>query len=231
MRFTKELIDAAGHPWLPIEVINRAMDTLTGQRVATVRAADFIHSKLAWKLATLRQSYTYRLVDLGDATIEQWQQGNTLVSIVLARSFFETVAVAHWAVLGVERLAKDGDAAGLDEHVTQALFGAKDPYWQIADAAPAINVLTALEHMSKEMPEARERYERISDLAHPNAQGTFHFYGDPDRQRLAMNFSRDKRGRKEVLSHIVLFMLGAPWAVHKLGQLDALISPAAEMRL
>jgi hypothetical protein len=56
MRFTKELIDSAGHLWPPVEAINRAMDTLTGQRVAAVRAADFNHSKLAWKLATLRQS-------------------------------------------------------------------------------------------------------------------------------------------------------------------------------
>jgi hypothetical protein len=141
------------------------MDVLTKQRVAAVHVTgDRRRSKLAFKFTVLRQSFTYRLVDLGDGTIDQWQAGNTLVCIVLARAFFETVAVVDWISGNLRKLLDSRNVKGLDRLAMQGLFGAKSKFWQMGDTDSAINVLTALDHLSKELPEARDRYERISDI-------------------------------------------------------------------
>jgi hypothetical protein len=133
MRFTREFIAAAGFDWERPEAINQAMDVLTKQRVAAVHVTgDRRRSKLAFKFTVLRQSFTYRLVDLGDGTIDQWQAGNTLVCIVLARAFFETVAVVDWISGNLRKLLDSRNVKGLDRLAMQGLFGAKSKFWQWA---------------------------------------------------------------------------------------------------
>jgi hypothetical protein len=231
MRLTKEMVEAVGKKWEIADAINQAMDTLESQRLPRLDVVgDLQRSKIAFKYATIRQSFTYRLVDLGNSTLDELLAGNTLASIVLVRSFFETVAVVHSISRSANGFLESRDTTALDRFAMRVLFGARTDYWKIGDHDNAIQVMSALDHLTKELPEARERYERISEISHPNSQGTFQFYGKTEEGELVVEFSRDKRGPTQILAHVMTFMMGAPWAVRKMAELDEMIPRIADLQ-
>ena len=230
MRFTRETFEAAGGDWQAASKCNDEMDTLQNQRVSVLRlSGDLIRSKIAWKFAVLRQSLTYRLVDLSDATVAQWQEGNSLACIVLARSFLETVAVIHSVAGSARKALEERDLAALDRQAMRYSFGGRHPYWQFDDIGNPINVLTALNHLSQEIAPVRDFYERISEIAHPNSQGTHQFYSDVDKETVEVTFSREKRDRGAILPHLMAALTGLPWSLVKLAEIDAMISQIADL--
>lgn len=231
MRFTKELVDTAGGDWNDARMCNENMDTLAGQRVPTIElSGDLLRSKIAWKFTVLRQSLTYRLVDLGDAAISQWQEGNTLACIVLGRSFFETVAIVHSIAVSARKALDARDLGSLDKLAMQVSFGGRHPDWTSDGFGKAISVLTALDHLGGELPNARDFYERISELAHPNSQGTDQFYSTIDKKEIKVSLSRHKRGRTQILPHLMAVLVGVPWSLQKLAELDNMISQIADVQ-
>jgi hypothetical protein len=128
MRFQKDIIEASGGRWEEAQVINDALDTLTKQRIEELPLIrDLRRSKIVWKFATLRQCLTYRLVDLGDATIAQWSEENSLAAIILARSFLETTALIHSITERMKKALSLKDIRALDSLAMKESFGGKHP--------------------------------------------------------------------------------------------------------
>jgi hypothetical protein len=231
MRFTRELIEPTRLEWRFAADINKAMDALCDQRVQTLPVTEhIIRSKIAWKFAVLRQSFTYRLADLGNTTIDQWQQGNTLACIVLGRAFFETVAVLHHITRAMRRHLDSCNLEALNRLAMQGLFGGKNQRWQFGDTDEAINVLTAIKHMDKELPGALSHYGILSEIAHPNSQGGHQFYSTTDAERIEVTFSREKRAPADIIAHVAALMTGALWAVRKFEEFDAMIEEVADLQ-
>ncbi|MGE8941516.1 hypothetical protein ACO2I3_06360 [Leptospira interrogans] len=205
------------------------MDALTTQRVQTVtREGDLLRSKIAWKHAVLRQSLTYRLVDLGDAAISQWELGNGLASIVLGRAFLETVALVFFVAKRTEKMLAARDLDGLNQLAMQVTFGGRSPDWEFPDG-PAINVMTALDHMSKEVEGTRKHYESISEIAHPNSQGTQQFYARINHDTGDVTLSNEKRGLSVIRP--LLPAIGAGMlAAKKLAQIDDMVVQIADLQ-
>ncbi|MDK1375187.1 MULTISPECIES: hypothetical protein [unclassified Sinorhizobium] len=230
MGFTQSNIEGAGGDWELAATLNADMDALRSQRIQVLPlTGDLRRSKLAWKYAVLRQSLTYRLVDLVDAAVEQWGEGNSLACMVLARAFFETVAVVHFIEQSTRKALEAKDLGRLDQLAMQATFGGRSDYWRM-DNDPAISVMTALDKLSRELPRAREFYEHISEVAHPNSQGTHQFYSVTDTQRIEVTFSREKRNRGKILGHLMAALIGLPWSIQKLADIDALIPQIADLQ-
>ncbi len=230
MHFTKDMIEAAGGDWETASTVNDDMDKLRGQCVSVLPlSGDLRRSKVAWKVAVLRQSLTYRLVDLGDATISQWQESNSLACIVLARSFWETVAVVHYTAMGTRKAIDAKDLTEVNRLAMQLSFGGKHRDWRLGDWT-AVNVLTALDHMSRVLPPVRDFYEKMSEIAHPNSQGAHQFYSETNKELIETTFSRQKRGQSEILENILAALWGASWSLLMLNETDKMIREIADLQ-
>ena len=128
IRLPKKLVENAGGETEAVDHINGAFDDLEGmKRTSIARTGPLLRSKLAWKYAGLRMALIYRLADLGEATIREWCDENTLSSIVLARAFIETVAVVNWIVKKGGVALAAGSIVDLDALVMTTSFGTKIP--------------------------------------------------------------------------------------------------------
>ena len=230
MRFSEEQVLTVGGDVDAARKINTALSALANGRAESLELDDtLIRSKVAWKFASLRQSLTYRLVDLGEATIGEWSAGNLLASIVLARSFLETSALVHSVVKRLTKALDSCDIDVLDELATKELFGARLKEWVAENGIQATNVLSALDDMSEELYFMRSFYERMAETAHPNAFGVGQFYATIDKENIVVNYSRTKRSPGEIYGTLIVALIGAEWSVRKLQTYDRMVFEIADL--
>ena len=73
--------------------INAVLQRLAASRVACIEVeGELLKSKLAWKIASHRQSMLYRVVALASGSAASWNAFNPLCSILAARALIETIA-------------------------------------------------------------------------------------------------------------------------------------------
>lgn len=221
--FDRSTVEAAGVDWARAAAVNNGLMKLAAERLPQIDLSSevLVRSKLAWKLATFRQVLTYRLVDLCSASCEQWNSGSSLASIVLARSAFETCALVEYASHALVAPINAEDLAAIDDLVMTQLFGTRIKGWLEGGEFPrAMNVITAVQRLDKTIPGSEAHYDRLSDIAHPNSQGTHQFYATTDRATATVFFTRQRRSRAEVFSHVVAAVGTAQWARRRLLELD-----------
>lgn len=161
-----------------------ALEAIALARPAQLRARDLSRlSKLPFKAAFYRDSLLWRIEELGRAALRAYDEGDHVAGILLARGTIETVA-ALWEL---HRLVSDyrGDAIdALDEALMKMLMGSR-----VRDDRPASpNILTALDRMTKSLPDFRAIYDQLSEFAHPNDAGTASSFAKLDIVRLEATF-------------------------------------------
>jgi hypothetical protein len=224
MRFTEETVAAAGCDWDEASATNRDLDNLASQRVPVLPITNaIIKSKIAWKLSDLRLSMTHRLVDLAEAAIEQWEKGNLLAGVILGRALFETIAIVQSVCMGMRKGIENRDLNALDALAMRSLFGGK-----LANEE-ALNVLTAMGRLDKELPGAKDFYLRELEMAHPNSLGMHQFYSSIDGLKLEVSYSREKRTQKEMFPRLMVVLSALRWAVKKFDEMDLLVDEVAEI--
>lgn len=229
MRFKREQIVKSALDWDRAEEINLAFDELSASRLERHDLDETLEkSKLAWKFAVLRHSLNYRLVDLGEACMNTWSTGDHLAAIVLARAFLETAALLHSVCYRTERALETDSLESLDDLVMKESFGSRRRDWIQESGYEATNVMTALDHMGKEIEFARDFYEDISETAHPNSFGVHQFYSKIDKENFVVHFSRNKRSHDDVFSKVSLALYFSVWSLKKLDGLDKMIDEIAE---
>jgi hypothetical protein len=77
-----------------LKLINAVLDRLAAKRVQRIeRVGPLAQSKLAWKVATLKEALLYRVVALGKGCAVAWNRSDALGAALAARAFIETVAI------------------------------------------------------------------------------------------------------------------------------------------
>lgn len=231
--FGQEAVEVAGCTWSEAASINNAIGKLAEQRVAELNLNDqaLARSKLAWKLAVLRQSLTHRLVDLAVSTCQEWCRGNALSSIVLARSTFETCALVEYVAVRLAEPVEMENLQAINDLLMAQTFATKVKSWlESGDFPQATNILTAVSKLDKVMPGASAHYDRLSDIAHPNSQGTHQFYAITDKATATVTFSRDKRSKEQAFIVITAALGPVAWARRRLEELDDRVQQISEIQ-
>jgi hypothetical protein len=223
MRFDRALIDEAGGDWSLAHQSNLALDDLSAILVDEIDHADYLDSKSAWKFACLHQALSYRLVDLGEATIFLWANKRWLMSVIAARSVLETIALVHHVVSEVEKAVEAKDLVKLDEIAMQQTFSQKTG----DHGLPATHILKAIDQLAKVITGARDYYDRLSEYTHPNANGHYFFYADLDPDQHLTKFSRDKRGSSDTIAIIGLALVTLMFAQRRLAKMDEMLRDIA----
>lgn len=229
MRFTGEAFEAAGREVSEAEMFNKMLDELASRRMDRLPVSEaHLQSKVAWKYHVQQQAFVHRLCDLAEPAIDEWMRGRTLAALILGRALVETVAVLHVFVRETQRLTEDGDVAKLDDWVMKVLFGGRYKEW--GREYQAINVLTALDKLGKELDGVRDHYENLSEAVHPNAQGLGQFYSDTSTLPEYVDFSVRKRRPAEVLPPLTVSISLVGWALELMDLLDVLSPRIADLQ-
>ena len=150
--------------------------SLQTQLVPWIRPEPASHvTKAYYKLDSLRQVLLHRIVDLADSANALAEEGRILPAIVLTRSLIETVSALYYARKKARDAADKGALSAFDDDVMRLLLGSKSP--SPGREEKAVNVLTMVDHIAKEVDLFRVSYDEMCEFAHPNWSGAFGSYG------------------------------------------------------
>lgn len=128
---------------------------------------------LPFNAATLWQVLVHRVVDLGDAAVQQLEARSAVSATVLARAAMETTAL----LVTLERLLAQtvgtSDTADFEPRVMQLLFGGRTPDY----TTKAVNVLTQVDKVDGIYSGYRWWYDELSEICHPNYMGLLGTHG------------------------------------------------------
>lgn len=167
-------------------VVDGANEALAKMRDGRIRQIEpggkFIKSKLAWKLATLRQPLLYRVVALSESFAVNWNSQNLVGSYLPARALIETTALLLELDHDLERHILAQDLSAIDSLLMNSLFATRDAEWlDEHPEAKATNILTLIDRLDKrELNGIRGHYDLMSEVCHPNSLGHRLAFGEFD---------------------------------------------------
>ena len=146
-------------------------------------------SKTALKAYLIRAGLLHRMADLAGGAIDLYKQRKDLPALILTRSFFETFALFNYFIGKLKAAVADGKVQDTDEILMRLLFGSRD--W---DDLQAINVLTAIDQLDKDVAGVRKWYNDLCEIAHPNWLGTAGNYGKSGDSPYTLYFESPYKG-------------------------------------
>jgi hypothetical protein len=124
-------------------------------------------AKIPFKVALYRDSLMWRIDELGHAALAAYDQPQHVAAILITRGVVESVAALN-ALHHLVTTYPGGKLETLDDTLMKMLMGSR-----VRDDRPdAINILTAVDRLTKRVPTVRWLYDQLSEFAHPNDAGT-----------------------------------------------------------
>lgn len=139
-----------------------------------------------------RESVLYRFIELAESSYLLYKADLLVGAVVAARAAQETLAVAWFINSKLEHLSKTKDIAHFREIMERLIVG-----WSNDEEFPEkINVFKCIDSVDKKLEgKFREHYERLCEYAHPNYNGTFGAYGNPNPETLEVTLGKYPRSK------------------------------------
>jgi hypothetical protein len=147
-------------------------------------------AKLPFKALIYREALIWRMAELSQSALDSFDRNMLSSAILLARAAVETSA-ALWYLSAKLDAALQATAVGdIDSYLMRLAMGSKIN----RDIMPeAINVLTFVDCMDKDIEGFRHQYDFLSEYAHPNWAGTALLYSKDDPKNLWTDFGQNPR--------------------------------------
>ncbi len=153
-----------------------------------------LHGKTPQLYASI-EALKYRIVDLATDAILLFEHNRLLSCVVVSRSLFESVMLAHWANYQVkDYLDEKITIKELHEKLMLAVHASRSENTPLE----ARNILTIIKHLDKRENAERGReglgsiekiYGWLSGFSHANTNGAFLLYAKIDRSSLSIDLS------------------------------------------
>lgn len=192
--FKKETFKNIDVKWEEVEELNKSLEELKAYKQdRIVVKGSLAKSKIAWKIASLRQAYIWRLYELGESCSINWNNGHYIASLTLARGLIETGVMLCEFDENVQKGLENKDLNFLDKDVMKKTFSTRVE--ELLDEEReylATNILTFIKKKEKELKGLEFIYANLSECAHPNQFGHYQHYGELDRSNGTVTFSNGK---------------------------------------
>jgi hypothetical protein len=185
--------DVDGADWPAVEALNADLAQLQARRKATLpRQGALLASDTAWWSALFEQAALHRILALAGGTIALWRAGNPVAAALSARSLLESGAIILDAAQALHRLAAQGDTAGIAAYLLDRTFVTTPGHWidRARRTRPA-DLPRLLDEADRLSPGVRFRYDRLSEIAAPEALGQHAVFGAIDRTGTSATFALD----------------------------------------
>ena len=157
-----------------------------------------LKSKLPFKALSIRELLIHRVSELASAAVENFEKGRVVAGVSLTRAVMETVAVLFALDEQVTKFLQDKDAEDLDGFLMTTLMGSRSG----GDLPVAINILTLIDRLHKEVEGARTVYDALCEITHPNWAGLLGSFGTLDKPKYELQLGKrtNTRGNSTGLS-------------------------------
>ncbi len=200
--FDRRAVTAVSGDWEAAARLNAVLAGLQALRQPLVAREGALRTRTAWKVAVFRQAALYRLVALAAGAAANWNARNVLGAALAARALLEAAAVLQDSVQRLQRLAGEGDLAGIDALVTERGFAS--PVDGLAGAGAARGFDPALIGAGAGPDgSAREHYEALSGLCDAGALGQYRVFGEFDKAGTAVTFSAEAGYERGLFGHVL----------------------------
>ena len=148
-------------------------------------------AKLPWKALFYREALIWRMAELSRSAYENFENHRVVSAVVLTRAAAETFA-ALWYLWHKIAIAVQAAIVGdIDTYLMKLISGVKIPDDPVFPQA--INILTIIEKVDKEVKGFNHQYAVLCEYTHPNASGTTHSYLRHNREQLTTDFGLNSR--------------------------------------
>jgi hypothetical protein len=217
-----------------IDSVNRVNETLrqlAARRQPRVAKSGLLaQSKAAWKIAVYQQAVLYRAVMLAEGACAAWNGGNILSCFLTARALVETVAVVSDFEQQLLDALRSEDLGAINALVMNRTFATRDD--EMLATHPenrAVNILTIIDKLDRELPGVRGHYDIMSERCHPNSMGHHQFFSTTDQTSGDVDFSITKNLDRN-FSHVFAALFLIETLPRLMDRLDRQISEVAELR-
>ncbi len=172
-----------GLTWSELEKERQCLEARLPEAINRKNVSDI--SKTALKAHLIRASLLYRYSDLTNNSTSLSKEGAVIPALILARAAFETAALLYYTYTKIYAVVKTGDMSEIDDILMRIMFGEKlQPITEDANIS-AVNILTVINSLDKEMEKLgiqgiRDLYDGLCEFAHPNFSGAFAAYATQD---------------------------------------------------
>ena len=170
-----------GLTWVELEKKLQRLEARLPEVINRENVSDI--SKTALKAYLIHASLLYRYYDLAKNSESLSKEAAVIPALILARAAFETAALLYYTYTKIDTVVKTGDVSEIDDILMRIMFGEKRQ--QITEDAniSAVNILTVIDLLDKEMKKlgvqgVRALYDDLCEFAHPNFSGALGTYAD-----------------------------------------------------
>jgi hypothetical protein len=198
----RQAVEAVGGDWEAAAKFNAVLAGLQARRQPAVARAGTLRARVAWKVAVFRQAALYRVVALGTGSAAAWNGGHVLGAALSARALLEAAALLADFERRVQRLAADGNLAGIDALATERAFAS--PLDGPAEAGRPRGVDPALiDAAFAADSNTRAHYDALADLSDAAALGQYRVFGELDKGNTEVAFSAGAGFERGVFGHVL----------------------------
>jgi hypothetical protein len=229
--FNRAAVNATGADWEEVQAVNTVLAQLQERKKATLgRQDDQLASKTAWLVAVFEQAILYRITALAGAAVAMWEARNPLGATLSARSLLESGALVLAVERDLRRLADGGKLAEIDAYMVERAFVTQPGGWiEQARVARPVETLALIDAADQVCAGTRFCYDRLSEIAGPEALGQYAVFGAIDKSGTSVEF-RDIESLDPSTFRLILnaARIVVP-AAAALESIDALVNKAAEL--
>ena len=183
------------------ELADRLQDSLPN----SIDAASLgVRSKAPFQVLCTREALIWRTEELARNACDALDREDLSVAAILTRAVMESAAVA-WKLLDILERRDKLSANEIFKQLEKLLVGSK--LW--ADFPQPYQILKLVDLIDKRLPGFRERYDALSEIAHPNWRGVLGLYSKIDAPKYAVHFGRSLRSPDTTKEAVELALLGS----------------------
>ena len=145
-------------------------------------------SKVPFKAMVLAQSLLWRSSELGRGALQAASIDSALSVFILVRSIMETSALMSKLADCTDKATSKKSIKEIDEPIMRILMSNRSGFGD--GIYSATNILTVIDKINERMPGVRNRYDDLSEVAHPNWQGTLGLFSSANSESVLSQFGR-----------------------------------------
>jgi hypothetical protein len=186
-----------------IRTARKLLKQIGHNRVQIVDPAKLtLKSRIPFKIRIFRELANERVFELGGTSIRIFERGDFVSAAITTRAVVETSAMCWYASQRFRELDVSSEDQ-INETLNRLLLGSKDA----AAKNQAVNVLTMIGEVEKQVPHFSLNYQSLCEVTHPNWAGVLGAYGTRETQTHIMRIAPKRKAEMESL--IVRGLCGA----------------------
>ena len=186
------------------------LDAFARSLPTQIDAPSISRFKLAGNVVWCRETLLWRFTELAQDALEKLDHKRLASAMLLTRAAVETGAALWYLDIKIKRAIESSDLAELDEKLKQLVVGYKDPSAHADGLPKAINVLTFVGQIDKEISGYAGQYAALCEYSHPNHDGVAGLYSHPHEDTGLIDLGSNIRGSQ---SHEMICALNLSVAV------------------